>query len=161
MHTFPRFPGGTPALKCASCGANQRSARPGGAIWVALARVQAEYGLVKPEQVVELEKAAEKIDIPRALEIEAEIHHDLMAEVRTFAEQCPGAGGIIHLGATSMDIEDNADALRMKQALAILIDKLSNLLDALIQPDPRTRPYADHGIHPSSTCGTVHAGVSL
>jgi adenylosuccinate lyase len=100
-------------------------------IWVALARVQAEFGLVKAEQVVELENAADQIDIDRALEIEAEIHHDLMAEVRTFAEQCPGAGGIIHLGATSMDIEDNADALRIKQALGILIDKLGNLLEAL------------------------------
>ena len=99
-------------------------------LWVALARVQAEFGLVKPEQVVELENAADKIDISRALEIEAEIHHDLMAEVRTFAEQCPTAGGIIHLGATSMDIEDNADALRIKQSLALLIEKLSSLLAA-------------------------------
>lgn len=99
-------------------------------IWVALAQVQAEYGLVKPEHVVELEIAADKVDISRALDIESEIHHDLMAEVRTFAEQCPTAGGIIHLGATSMDIEDNADALRIKQALVILLDKLGSLLAA-------------------------------
>ena len=45
----------------------------------------------------------------RALAIEAELRHDLMAEMRTFAEQCPVGGPIIHLGATSMDIEDNAD----------------------------------------------------
>ncbi len=44
------------------------------------------------------------------LQLEAEIHHDLMAELKTFAAQCPNAGGIIHLGATSMDVEDNADA---------------------------------------------------
>ncbi len=97
-------------------------------IWVALAQVQAEFGLVRLEQVLELQAAAEAIDIPRALEIEAEIHHDLMAEVRTFAEQCPTAGGIIHLGATSMDVEDNADAIRIRQALDLVLEKLEKLL---------------------------------
>jgi adenylosuccinate lyase len=99
-------------------------------IWVALAQVQSEFGLVRPDQVAELQGAAGNIDIGRALEIEAEIHHDLMAEVRAFAEQCPTAGGIIHLGATSMDIEDNADALRLRQAMDLLLEKLSALLSA-------------------------------
>ncbi|GAP06781.1 adenylosuccinate lyase [Anaerolinea thermolimosa] len=97
-------------------------------IWVALAQAQSEFGLVSTEQVAELIAAAETINLQRALEIEAEIHHDLMAEVRTFAEQCPTAGGIIHLGATSMDIEDNAEALRMRQALEIILQKLTQLL---------------------------------
>ena len=60
--------------------------------------------------------------------IEAEIHHDLMAEVRTYAEQCPVGGGIIHLGATSMDIEDNADALRFRDSLDLVLDTLCRLL---------------------------------
>jgi len=97
-------------------------------IWVALAHVQSEYGLVTPPQVQELQEHAAQVDIQRALQIEAEIHHDLMAEVRTFAEQCPTAGGIIHLGATSMDIEDNADALRLRQALDLIIAQLRVLL---------------------------------
>lgn len=97
-------------------------------IWVALAQAQSEFGLVSAEQVVELSAAVESINLQRAFEIEAEIHHDLMAEVRTFAEQCPNAGGIIHLGATSMDIEDNAEALRMRQALEIILQKLTQLL---------------------------------
>ena len=97
-------------------------------IWVALAETQAEYGLVTPEQVADLRLHAEQIDIPRALEIEAEIHHDLMAEVRVYAEQAPLGGGIIHLGATSTDIEDNADALRIREALDLVVDKLRSLL---------------------------------
>ena len=51
-----------------------------------------------------------------------------MAEVRTYAEQCPIGGGIIHLGATSMDIEDNADALRLRDALDGVLVKLRRLL---------------------------------
>ncbi len=51
-------------------------------IWVVLAEIQAEYGLVTPEQLDQLRLNQEKIDIPRALQIEAEIHHDLMAELK-------------------------------------------------------------------------------
>ena len=86
-------------------------------IWVALAEAQSQFGLVTPEQVADLRAYADQINIERALQIEAEIKHDLMAEVKAFAEQCPIGGGIIHLGATSMDIEDNADALRVRESL--------------------------------------------
>jgi adenylosuccinate lyase len=51
-----------------------------------------------------------------------------MAEIRTFAEQCPVGGGIIHLGATSMDALDNVEALRLRAALDLLLDKLAGLL---------------------------------
>ena len=99
--------------------------------WVALAEVQAEYGLVKPEQAADLRVHQNEIDMPRALEIEAEIQHDLMAEVRVFASQCPTGGGIIHLGATSMDIEDNTDALRLRQSLDLILQSLAALLQTL------------------------------
>lgn len=97
-------------------------------LWVALAEAQSELGLVTPEQAADLREHAESVDIQRALEIEAEIHHDLMAEVRTFAEQCEVGRGIIHLGATSMDIEDNADALRLRESLDLVLEGLTNLL---------------------------------
>jgi adenylosuccinate lyase len=97
-------------------------------LWVALAETQAEFGLVQPEQVMDLLQHAEQIDMDRALAIESEIHHDLMAELRTFAEQAALGGGILHLGATSMDIEDNADALRIQQALTLVLAKLKKLL---------------------------------
>jgi adenylosuccinate lyase len=102
-------------------------------IWVALAEVQCEYGLVKTDQVADLKDHIVEIDLKRALEIEAEIQHDLMAELRTFAEQCPIGGRILHLGATSMDIEDNTDALRLRAGLEILLHSLSSLLETLSQ----------------------------
>jgi len=100
-------------------------------IWVSLAEAQAEYGLVSKEEVEDLKSKAssENIDLERAHEIEEETRHDLMAEVKTYAEQCPEGGGKIHLGATSMDIEDNADVLRMKQGFDLIISKLVGCLD--------------------------------
>ena len=57
---------------------------------------------------------ASDVDIPRALEIEETLQHDLMAEIKVFAAQCPrSAGAFIHLGATSMDIKDNAEVLQI------------------------------------------------
>jgi adenylosuccinate lyase len=100
-------------------------------LWVALAETEAEFGLVTPAQAADLRAHMGEIDLERALAIEAEIHHDLMAEVRTFAERATLGGGIIHLGATSMDIEDNADALRLRQALDQTLATLAALLRTL------------------------------
>jgi len=97
-------------------------------LWVLLAETQAEFGLVRPDQVADLQRNSQAVDMPRALEIEAEIHHDLMAELKTFAEQSPLGGSILHLGATSTDIEDNADVLRIRASLELLLERLSALL---------------------------------
>lgn len=100
-------------------------------LWVNLAEVQVEFGLVKPEQAADLRLHADEINLERALQIEQEIHHDLMAEVKAFAEQAVTGGGIIHLGATSMDIEDNADALRLRQSTRLILENLALLLKDL------------------------------
>ncbi|MBN1259588.1 MAG: adenylosuccinate lyase [Anaerolineae bacterium] len=97
-------------------------------IWVALARVQHQYGLVSKDQLDDLVAHAGQIDLERSLEVEAELHHDLMAEVAVFAAQCPTGGGIIHLGATSMDVKDNAKALQIRQALDLVRQRLTTLL---------------------------------
>ncbi|MCD6518393.1 MAG: adenylosuccinate lyase [Anaerolineae bacterium] len=102
-------------------------------IWVALATVQARAGLVTEEQLADLRAHQEDVDWARAQELEAELRHDLMAEIRTYAEQCPVGGGVIHLGATSMDIEDNADALRIREALLLLRRRLRGVLEALVE----------------------------
>jgi adenylosuccinate lyase len=103
-------------------------------VWVALAAAQHEAGLVTDEQLADLRAHQDDLDIGRALEIESEIHHDLMAEVRAYAEQCSVGGGIIHLGATSMDVEDNVDALRIREALDLLLEALRGLLSELVGP---------------------------
>ncbi len=97
-------------------------------IWVALAEAQQAVGLVTAEQVADLRAHQDDVNLARAHEIEREIRHDLMAEVRTYAEQCPIGGGIIHLGATSMDVEDNADALRIREALNLILGRLRELI---------------------------------
>ncbi len=101
-------------------------------IWIALASAQMEAGLVSQKQVEELLAHKTDIDIERATEIENIIHHDLMAEIKTYAEQCPNAGAIIHLGATSMDVLDNMDAIRLKEALDIIISKAKELLKLFV-----------------------------
>ncbi len=97
-------------------------------IWLELARAQQAAELVTAEQVADLEDHVEQIDIERAEAIEAQIHHDLMAEVRTYAEQCPVGGGVIHLGATSADVEDNADVIRIRESLDLTLASLGELL---------------------------------
>jgi adenylosuccinate lyase len=100
-------------------------------IWVALAEAQTDFGLVTPDQAADLRGHAGDINVERARAIEAEIKHDLMAEIKAFAEQCPIGGGIIHLGATSQDVKDNADALCLRDALDLLLDRLRALLAVL------------------------------
>jgi len=102
-------------------------------IWVALADAQREAGLVTAAQVDDLRAHAGDIDLERAQAIEEDIRHDLMAEVKTFAEQCPVGGGVIHLGATSMDVQDNADALRLIEALDLLLPRLDRLIARLAE----------------------------
>ena len=109
-------------------------------VWIALAKAEMKAGIVTEEQVKELEAHKDDIDIDRATEIENTIHHDLMAEIKTYAEQCPKAGGIIHLGATSMDALDNADAVRFKEALELTIKRLDTLIDAFAD---KAKEYRD------------------
>jgi len=97
-------------------------------VWVALAAAQHEAGLVGEQQLADLRAHQDDVDLARAAEIEAAIHHDLMAEVRTFAEQCLVGGPVIHLGATSADIQDNADAVRIREALDVVREKLRRVL---------------------------------
>ena len=97
-------------------------------VWVALATAQNQAGLVTAEQLADLQNHADDVDIERALEIEKETRHDVMAEIRTFAEQCTVGGGIIHWGATSADITDNVDVLRLREAAVLLQSQLKELL---------------------------------
>lgn len=97
-------------------------------VWVALAAAQHAAGLVSAEQLADLEARVDSVDIERALEIESETRHDVMAEIRTFAEQCPVGGGIIHWGATSADVTDNVDVLRQRESLRLLARHMRELL---------------------------------
>jgi adenylosuccinate lyase len=97
-------------------------------VWVAVAEAQAAAGLVTPEQVDELRLHAQEIDLERAVEIEAEIGLELMAELRTFAEQCPAGGAVLHWGLTSAEVQDNAEIVRQKAGLSMLLEQLREVL---------------------------------
>jgi adenylosuccinate lyase len=102
-------------------------------LWVALAQAQVEFDLVTSEQVAELQAHAAEIDMDKALEVEVRNHHDLMAELKVYAAQCPSAGGVLHLGATSMDIKDNAEVLQIDQSLDLILTRLGELLKVTSQ----------------------------
>lgn len=97
-------------------------------IWVALARAQAKAGLVSKEELADLEKNESNIDIERIWEIEKDTKHDVVAAIKEFAEKAKVGGGKIHLGATSMDISDNAETIRISEALRIIEERLIKLL---------------------------------
>ena len=81
-------------------------------LWVELARAQCELGLpVTPEQVAELEAHITDIDYEAERAKEKEIRHDVMAHIYAYGLVCPNAKGIIHLGATSCYVTDNADLI--------------------------------------------------
>jgi adenylosuccinate lyase len=97
-------------------------------IWSRLAEVQSKYGLISSEELSDIFSHKDQVDLERSHEIERQIKHDVMAELKAYAEQCSKGGGKIHLGATSMDITDNADIMRIKKALEIILQRLLNCL---------------------------------
>ncbi len=98
-------------------------------IWIALAEAESEKGLVSKKELEDLKKHEKVIDIARIYEIEKATKHDVVAAIKEFAEKAKIGGGKIHLGATSMDIVDNADAIRNLEALAIIEGKTLSLLN--------------------------------
>lgn len=94
---------------------------------ISLAKAHAALGHIPKSSAIAIEDAAKNVKLERVKEIEAEIHHDLMAMVRALTEKCKGQGQAVHLGATSYDIEDTAAALQLREAL----DLISNRIIAL------------------------------
>lgn len=102
-------------------------------LWYMLAKVEKELGLdISYEQVQEMRKNMfNPIDYDKVKKYEEEYKHDVMAHLREFCDRCPKAEPIIHLGATSCYIVDNADILLMDDALSIINDKISTLIHEL------------------------------
>lgn len=110
-------------------------------IWVALAQAEYEAGLLTLKELRDIQKNEANIDIARILEIEKETKHDVVAAIKEFAEKTAVGGGKIHLGATSMDVVDNADSIKMKEAL-LLIDK--GVVELLTHFSGLIRTHATH-----------------
>ena len=98
-------------------------------LWVALARAEQELGLpVTKEQVEQLEAHLTDIDYACAAAREKEVRHDVMAHVYAYGKVAPDAAGIIHLGATSCYVTDNADLVIYRQGLLYLKEQLKKVL---------------------------------
>ena len=98
-------------------------------LWVALARAEQELGLpITKEQVAELEAHVTDIDFDLAAAREKEVRHDLMAHVYADGKAAPSAAGIIHLGATSCYVTDNADLILYREGLRYLRGELLAVL---------------------------------
>ena len=98
-------------------------------LWTALARAEHELGLpITAEQVAELEARITDIDYAVAEQREREVRHDVMAHVYAYGKAAPSAAGIIHLGATSCYVTDNADLILYRDGLRYLRSELLGVL---------------------------------
>lgn len=101
-------------------------------LWIALAESEKELGLnITEEQIAEMKKYANDINYDVARKFENEVRHDVMAHVKAFGEQAKSAKPIIHLGATSCYVTDNAEVIIIDNALDMVMKKLVNVMDKL------------------------------
>ena len=109
-------------------------------LWLELARCERELGLsrISPETIAQMEGKLDDIDFPAAAEWEQRLRHDVMAHVHTFEEAAPAAKGVIHLGATSQYVVDNADLIIMREAMTLLATRLA---DAIESRKSNARPF--------------------
>ena len=103
-------------------------------LWISLAKAEKAMGLdITDEQIAELEAHKDDINYAAAEEYEKKLRHDVMAHIHAYGDLCPHARGIIHLGATSCYVTDNADVILYRDALAYvrkgLLGVMKNLAD--------------------------------
>ena len=101
-------------------------------LWISLARAEMKLGLpITEEQVSEMEAHIDEIDYECAAAREKEVRHDVMAHVYTFGKAAPSAAGIIHLGATSCYVTDNADLVIYRDGLRYIRGELKSVIKNL------------------------------
>lgn len=101
-------------------------------LWLELAKAQKKLGLdIKQTQIGQMAKHLDDIDYAKAARYEKKFRHDVMAHVYTFGQAAPKAAGVIHLGATSCYVGDNADLIIMREGLEIIAGKAASVIDLL------------------------------
>ncbi len=103
-------------------------------LWIALAESEKELGLgITEEQIAELTAHRELTEesYAKAADYEHKLRHDVMAHIKTYADECPKAAPIIHLGATSCFVGDNTDIIQMREGLRKIRQLLLTLMEAL------------------------------
>jgi adenylosuccinate lyase len=100
--------------------------------WLALAEGEAELGLpISAEQLAQMRANLEPIDFAKAAEYERRMRHDVFAHLHAFADACPAARPIIHLGATSAFVTDNVDLVLMRESLDLVAARLATVIERL------------------------------
>ena len=103
-------------------------------LWLSLARAERELGLpITEEQIAELEAHLDDIDYACVSSREKEVRHDVMAHIYAYGIVAPSAAGIIHLGATSCYVTDNADLIIYRDALRYIRSELLLVIKNLSQ----------------------------
>ncbi|MEO1525697.1 MAG: adenylosuccinate lyase [Planctomycetota bacterium] len=101
-------------------------------LWIALAEAEQELGLpISDSQIEQMRQFEKTLNLDVAREKERVRRHDVMAHVEAYAEQCPDAEPIIHLGATSCFVTDNADVILIRDALQLVARRLASTIDAM------------------------------
>ena len=101
-------------------------------LWLELARAQKKLGLdIKQIQINQMAGHLDDIDFKKAAKYEKKFRHDVMAHIHTFAGVAPKAAPIIHLGATSCFVCDNADLIIIREALQVVAGKLAAVINLL------------------------------
>ncbi|KAM0437558.1 hypothetical protein ACHAPT_001922 [Fusarium lateritium] len=101
-------------------------------LWVWLAESEQELGIkeITDEALEQLRAHVRMSD--EAFEVarveEKRRRHDVMAHVHAFGEDAPAAAGIIHYGATSCFVTDNADLIFIRDGLDLLLPKLAKVI---------------------------------
>jgi adenylosuccinate lyase len=101
-------------------------------LWLELARAEKKLGLdIKQTQIDQMAKHLDDIDYATAARYEKKFRHDVMAHVYTFGKVAPKAAPIIHLGATSCYVGDNADLIILREGMELIAGKVACLIDLL------------------------------
>ncbi|GMH92430.1 hypothetical protein TrVE_jg3643 [Triparma verrucosa] len=101
-------------------------------LWICLASAEKELGInITDSQIKEMEENVFNIDFDKAAEYESKFRHDVMGHVHAFGDVAPSAMPILHLGATSCFIGDNADCIQLKNGLILIRRKLVKVISVL------------------------------
>ena len=101
-------------------------------LWLELAKAEKKLGVdIKQTQINEMAKHLDDIDLKKAAKYEKKFRHDVMAHIHTFGDVAPKAAGIIHLGATSCYVGDNADLIILREGLQMIAGKVACVIDRL------------------------------
>lgn len=103
-------------------------------LWLSLAKAEKALGLdITDVQIAEMAAHLDDVDYEVAEAREKEVRHDVMAHVYTFGKVCPNAAPIIHLGATSCYVGDNADVIALREAMKLVEKKLCSVISNLTE----------------------------